>query len=127
MIIIRIVNNSDIYISLVSYMLTLTALKIHLVKSLFFFQEFTEPLRRRGLSKPGTYYFFPLPNSVYGLFICIIGSKKRCCIFTRRSCPALTHIQHTEDKEIKRKKEQMSTLEQRNPYLVNTGKNHISA
>ncbi|KAG1974152.1 E3 ubiquitin-protein ligase NEURL3-like [Pimephales promelas] len=59
---------------------------------------------------------------VYGqtTSVMMLGSKKRCCIFTRRSCPALTHIQHTEDKEMKRKKEQMSTLEQRNPYLVNT-------
>ncbi|XP_077080267.1 E3 ubiquitin-protein ligase NEURL3-like [Siphateles boraxobius] len=65
---------------------------------------------------------------VYGqtTSVMMLGSKKRRCIFTMRSCPALTHIKHTEDKEIQqieRKKEQMTTLEQRNlrtPYLGNT-------
>lgn len=69
---------------------------------------------------------FFLPNSECGLCICVIGSKKRRCIFTRRSCPALTHIKHTEDKDMLQiKKEQMRNL--RKPYLVNTGKNHTSA
>ncbi|CAM4714653.1 unnamed protein product [Leuciscus chuanchicus] len=63
---------------------------------------------------------------VYGqtTSVMMLGSKKRRCIFTRRSCPALTHIKHTEDKAMLQiKKEKLSMLEQtnlRNPYLVNT-------
>ncbi len=48
-------------------------------------------------------------------------------IFTSRSCPALTHIKHTEDKETQEKKKQTSTLEQRNHHLDNTGENQTSA
>ncbi|XP_067250077.1 E3 ubiquitin-protein ligase NEURL3 [Chanodichthys erythropterus] len=57
---------------------------------------------------------------VYGqtTSVVMLGSKKRCCIFTRRSCPALTHIEDKETLEIKK-----SMLEQRNlgnHYLDNT-------
>ncbi|XP_067268634.1 E3 ubiquitin-protein ligase NEURL3-like [Pseudorasbora parva] len=63
---------------------------------------------------------------VYGqtTSVVMLGSKKRCCIFTRMSCPALTHIKQAEDKErLRRNKEQMNMLEQRNlrsHYLDNT-------
>lgn len=59
-----------------------------------------------------------------------IGSKRKRWIFTSRSCPALTHIKHTEDKETQEKKKQMSMLEQRNlrnHHLDNTGENQTSA
>ncbi|KTG01417.1 hypothetical protein cypCar_00028828, partial [Cyprinus carpio] len=43
------------------------------------------------------------------------GSEMKRWIFTSRSCPALTHIRHTEDKET-----QESMLELRNHHLDNT-------
>uniref|UniRef100_A0A8C1AYZ4 E3 ubiquitin-protein ligase NEURL3-like n=1 Tax=Cyprinus carpio carpio TaxID=630221 RepID=A0A8C1AYZ4_CYPCA len=61
---------------------------------------------------------------VYGqtTAVTMLGSEMKRWIFTSRSCPALTHIRHTEDKET-----QESMLELRNHHLDNTGENQTSA
>ncbi|XP_016335454.1 E3 ubiquitin-protein ligase NEURL3-like [Sinocyclocheilus anshuiensis] len=53
---------------------------------------------------------------VYGqtTAVTMLGSKMKRWVFTSRSCPALTHVRHTEDKETQERKKQMSMLEQRN-------------
>ncbi|XP_016409060.1 E3 ubiquitin-protein ligase NEURL3-like [Sinocyclocheilus rhinocerous] len=53
---------------------------------------------------------------VYGqtTAVTMLGSKMKRWVFTSRSCPALTHIRHTEDKETQERKIQMSMLEPRN-------------
>lgn len=62
---------------------------------------------------------------VYGqtTMVTMLGSKKKCFIFTRRSCPAPTHIKYTEDQDIQQTKKQLSMPEQANlrkVHLVNT-------
>ncbi|XP_026125593.1 E3 ubiquitin-protein ligase NEURL3-like [Carassius auratus] len=53
---------------------------------------------------------------VYGqtTAITMLGSKMKRWIFTSRSCPALTHVRHTEEKDTQERKKHMSTLDQRN-------------
>uniref|UniRef100_A0A671R643 E3 ubiquitin-protein ligase NEURL3-like n=1 Tax=Sinocyclocheilus anshuiensis TaxID=1608454 RepID=A0A671R643_9TELE len=65
---------------------------------------------------------------VYGqtTAVTMLGSKKKRWIFTSWSCPAHTHIKHSEDKETQGRKKLVSMLELRNHHPDNTGKNQTS-